>query len=379
MATATASPLEAEPSGTAATHVSRSRDVQWRSRQATGIVGGMAESVYRSDPDAAPDSEFLPGELRHLVAGNRGRLMDPRRTPLHVTGVSPETGFFEAEIDAFGDAGARWLVPLESVASYQFVPGGAAAAGADLEALRAAAARCDVQITVTAGPLAREHGQARLAGECSRAGAWLSGHGAPASFDPRPFIENPSGWPDAQQLLADYLASRDLVDIEEQITSAYVSNPWAGDLVLGHLIVLAEVGLGALTARAPRDPRMFEGDWSRRRRADHILARMGFARALWSRADGEVMLYRGMAFHDRPASADSPSRRETPLISASFSHLVAESHFHSPNATAAALYRQQLAPERLFMTFLETAAMNSQFREAEAVLLTDGWYRKPVA
>jgi hypothetical protein len=96
---------------------------------------------------------------------------------------------------------------------------------------------------------------------------------------------------------------------------------------------------------------------------------MGFTRALWSRADGQVMLYRGVAFHDRPATTDSLGRRETPLTSASFSGQVAESHFHAPDAAAAALYRLRLAPERLFMTFLETAAMSRQFREAEAVLL----------
>ena len=63
----------------------------------------------------------------------------------------------------------------------------------------------------------------------------------------------------------------------------------------------------------------------------------------------------------------------SPLISASFSRAVADSHFQSSGAAAAALYRQRLAPERLFMTFLETAAMNRQFREAEAVLLAGSW------
>jgi hypothetical protein len=98
---------------------------------------------------------------------------------------------------------------------------------------------------------------------------------------------------------------------------------------------------------------------------------MGFARVLWSLARGEVMPYRGMAIHNRPETADSPGRRKSLLISASFSRQIAESHFRAPNAAAAALYRQRLVPERLFMTFLETAAMNRQFREAEAVLLAD--------
>jgi hypothetical protein len=48
--------------------------------------------------------------------------------------------------------------------------------------------------------------------------------GVPASFDPRPFIESRSGWPDAMDWLSGYLADRALADIEEQVSSAYVSN-----------------------------------------------------------------------------------------------------------------------------------------------------------
>jgi transposase len=338
-----------------------------------GHYRSMAESVYQSDPGAAPDSDFLSGRLEYLVAGNRGRLLDPRRTPVRITQAQAETGFFEVEIGAFEDAGARWLVPLESSASYQFAPDSVLAGGADLEALRDAVARCDVQITVTAGAAAREHARARLAAERSRAGAWLTGHGAPAGFDPQPFTSTCSGWPDAQQWLSAYLDSRGLGGIEEDIAAAYVSNPWSGDLVLGHLIVIAELGLGALTARAPRDPEIFAGRRSKPRRAEHILARMGFVHQLWSRARGEVMLHRGIALQNRPSVGDSPDRRRSPLISASFSEKVAASHFRSPAAHAAALYRQRLVPERLFMTFLETAAMSRRFREAEAVVLATGW------
>lgn len=337
----------------------------------------MTGSVYQSDPGAAPDSGFVPGGLRHLVAGNRGRLLDARRTPVRVTAVRAEAGFFEVEVQAFEDAGARWLVPVESAGSYQFAAGGATAAGTGLRALRAAAARCDVQVSIAAGPAARGQARRRLAAERVRAGRWLTGHGAPAGFDPGPFIDGRAGWPQAQRWLGGYLAGRGLAAIEDQISAGYVSNPWAGDLVLGHLIVLAELGFGPLTARAPRDPEIFAGDWTKPRRAGHILARMGFTQALWRRAHGPVTLYRGAALPGQPATAGSPGQRRSPLISASFSREVADSHFQSQQA--AALYRQPLAPGQLFMTFLETAAMNRQFREAEAVLLTGQHLPPPAA
>ena len=148
-----------------------------------------------------------------------------------------------------------------------------------------------------------------------------------------------------------------------------MSDPWASDLVLGHLTVIAELGLGTLTGRAIRDPGTFEGGWARDRRAEHILARAGFVHALWARSDRDVTMYRGVGLGDAAAHPDGRGGRKMPLVSASFSRRVAENHFGSADAAAGALYRQRLQPGRLFMTFLETGAMTCQYREAEAVLL----------
>jgi hypothetical protein len=93
--------------------------------------------IYESDPEAAPDSEFVPGELALLVAGNRGRLLDGRRTPVTVTAVRPATGDFEIEVGAFEDAGARWLLPLQDVGRFQFARDAAREVAAQLGDTRA--------------------------------------------------------------------------------------------------------------------------------------------------------------------------------------------------------------------------------------------------
>jgi hypothetical protein len=323
----------------------------------------VSDSVYQSDPDRAPDSEFVPGEPRFLVTGNQARLLDVRRTPVHLTGVRPDTGFFEVQIDAFEDAGARWLVPVEDAGNYQFAVGSATVDPAVEHELRAAIARYDRLVTVAPGPHARQHTLARLEAEKAQAAEWLTGAGAPAKFDLLPLLDG--GWPAAMTWLESYLAERDLADLEESFAVAFVSNPYAGDLVLGHLTVLAELGLGQLTARAIRDPDCFAGGHSKSRRAEHIAARTGFARALWARADGEVMVYRGVGIQP----GDVGGRRRTwrsPLISATFSRAVAESH--ATGTDAGALFRQRLQPDRLFMTFLETRAMTAVYPEAEAAL-----------
>jgi hypothetical protein len=72
-------------------------------------------AVYRRNPAPAPDADFDPGAIEHLVAGNVGRVLDPRRTPVTVVAADARTGFFTVRIDDFEDAGATWDVPLESV------------------------------------------------------------------------------------------------------------------------------------------------------------------------------------------------------------------------------------------------------------------------
>ncbi len=89
-------------------------------------------TIHQFNPDMPPDSEFVQGELRFLVAGNAGRLLDRRRTPVRVAELDLATGQFACEILDFEDRGARWDVPFESVSSFQFARGAACASERDL-------------------------------------------------------------------------------------------------------------------------------------------------------------------------------------------------------------------------------------------------------
>jgi hypothetical protein len=340
--------------------------------------------MYQYDPDARPDSEFAPGELRWLVTGNTGRLLDGRRTPVRVTALDLAHGYFEAEILAFEDAGARWLVPLEDVTRYQFAPGGDNAGLDTVAAMTEAIARLDVTLEITADPAAGLRSRGEIAACREHADAWLTVHGVPESIDPEPHIAQLRGSDAAAGWLAAYLAEAtppgldgldgppsldgppDLAALDAELTAGYVSSPASGDLVRAHLIVLAELGLCGYRGKAIRDPASLEGRYSRDARRAHIIARAGFTQALWARADHDgLMVYRGIGL---PGRARLAVRTDT-LISATFARPVAESHFNGIRSDAAALLRCRLPADRLLFTFLETAAMNQQFLEAEAVLL----------
>jgi hypothetical protein len=323
----------------------------------------VAAAIYASDPNQAPDSDFVPGELRHLVTGSPGRLRDARRTPITVTGVRPGVGAFEVEVGAFEDAGARWELSLEEISRFQFARGGPVASPETVVELDNALRRFDRALVIDPDPAARQETLRRI--DRVRVDVRIE---LPAPLDLAARVRARAGDPELFALLDEFIADRDVADLERRFTSAFVSNPRSGEFVKGHAIVLAELGLCPYRGKIVRDPGVFEGAGRKERRAEHLVARLAFTYELWS-AIGEqtVTLYRGAA-----VEGQLPEPSLSSFVSATFSHDVAAAHFEGgPTTRTAVLWRQRIPVARMLMTFLETRAMNGRFREAEAVLIGD--------
>lgn len=130
-----------------------------------------------------------------------------------------------------------------------------------------------------------------------------------------------------------FLAQRHLLELDRQFAAATVTNPHAGELVKGHAIVLAELGLCPFSGTVVRDPDLFSGPWSRERRREHIIARMAFVQELWSTCVGQPLtLYRAAA-----TEGPLPARDATSFISCTFSAAVAEAHFAGGPSTICAV------------------------------------------
>lgn len=320
-----------------------------------------APPIHQSDPDAAPDSDFEPGELRHLVPGNTGRMLDPRRTPVAVRSIDPGTGVFELEVLAFEDAGARWTIEAERVSHFQFAIGAARAEPAEVAALERAIDRYDRPLHIPVDDEARARTERRLREAERRAGAYID---AAPRFD----LASRTGDEASKRALQRSMTDLGLADVESALTERYASNPDSGDLVKGHRIVVAHLGLVAYDGKVPRDPDIFEDRWNEARRAEHILARLGFVRALFHRAGHQrVWLYRGLAAEG--PLGPTPGRT---FVSSTFDRAVAESlASRGPATVVSVLIGQSVPVERLFMTYIETAALDRVYHEAEAVLLAD--------
>jgi hypothetical protein len=328
----------------------------------------LSDAVYESDPGQEPDANFVAGELRCLVPGNHGRLLDARRTPVQITEVAPQLGAFEVEIGAFEDAGARWQLALDEVERFQFAADSRLASAPGLQELQLARERFDRPGVIDCDPAAHQRTAAEIAAERRTLSDRLSADGGFPQVDLEHHVANREGNPRLVSLLEGFLADRGVLELDRRFAETFVSNPGSGELVKGHAIVLAELGLCPYRGKVVRDPRLFEDPWARTSRARHLIARMAFMQELWSSWNhATATLYRGAAV-DGPL----PPRSSSSFVSATFSAVVAKAHFDGgPSTETAVLWRQRVPVARLLMTFLETPAMNRRFREAEAVLIAD--------
>jgi hypothetical protein len=323
-------------------------------------------AFYEHDPAMAPDSAFETGRLDHLVVGNEGRLLDARRTPVRVVGLRPELAFFEVEVLAFEDRGARWELPMDAVNRFQFTLDARPADPATVAAYTDAVRRFDELVEIPIDGTRRSATLERLAHEQVAVMSWFTEWSRWAQGDRVLDFDALSGDPRLFDDLDTFMASRDLTAIETAFTRGYVSNPAAGEDVKGHGIVAAELGLATYRGPPIRDPASFDGDRSRPRRAEHLVARLAFVSTLFTLAGrSEVVLHRGMSFDGavnwRPAG---------PFVSATFHRPIAEAQAAlGPHRSAGVLISQRVTIDRLVMTYHETTAMNGPFREAEAVVL----------
>ena len=327
-----------------------------------------SRSIHAFDPAMAPDTEFVPGALALLAPGNTGRMLDRRRTPVRVAALNLETGTWICEVLAFEDQGARWALPFEAVASFQFARDAANLDEATLRRVRAAMRSFGRDASRPPNRRARASTARRIAKLRGEVAAWLTVESRFIAERGTLDLGSRDGSPLLAADLEAFMHTRGLWDLERDFAAALVSNPAAGEIVKVHAMALAELGLAGFYGTIVRDPASLEGSWTMERRKEHIVARLAFVREAFTRLGvGPLVLYRAI-------SAEGPleARRPRTLVSATFSLDVAMSLFGTPSdGRGARLDRQTVPLERVFMTYLETAAMNRQFREAEAILLED--------
>ena len=332
------------------------------------MSGSRGAVIHESDPAILPDAAFALGAPALLVPGNTGRMLDTRRTPVRVAALQLETGTWICEVLAFEDRGARWALPFEAVTSFQFGRDAASLDEATLRRVRAAIRRFDRDASRPPDQRARASTERRIATVRGEVAAWLRAESTFIAEGGSLDLGSRDGSPLLAADLEAFMGSRGLRDLERDLAAALVSNPGAGEIVKVHAMALADLGLAGFYGTVVRDPANLEAPWTMERRKEHIVSRLAFVREAFTLLGvAPLVLYRAVSAKGRLGA-----RRPRTLVHATFSLDVAMSLFGSASdGRDARLDRQAVPLERVFMTYLETAAMNRKFREAEALLLED--------
>mgnify|MGYP001803268847 CR=1 FL=1 len=311
---------------------------------------------------------LVDAELAHLVLGQTLYLKDPRNTPVEVYGHEPSTASFTVRVSDFEDAGVEWVLPLWDVSKFLVPPSAKRLSSDEYRSLGRhidtfhRTTRIEAHAESLATTLAEiRHRQRDIE-------QWLTENAPnlPADANALTCGTTPCGaWSDA---LGSYLDAMGLAGIERDFVTGYASNPHAGEMIKGHRMVLAELGLCPYVGDVVRDQATFEGAVSKSHRRAHILTRLAFMRILFAKcAMPAVPLYRTI-YSDQALSPP----RNTGFVSATFSHDVATALFTSAQERRhAAMYWQSVSVDRVFATYFETPALSARYEEAEAILLFD--------
>lgn len=132
-------------------------------------------------------------------------------------------------------------------------------------------------------------------------------------------------------------------------------------------IILAEMGLVAYKGKIQRTKNIFKNPGTKEKRKKYLINRLAFLRAYFKLLQiNEVVLYRSMATESdwRNLPRTFLSCTFNLRVAKSFSDLKRKSKFKNSYIT-----KMTVPVKQIFMTYLETEAMNQHYKEAEAIIL----------
>lgn len=327
-------------------------------------------SIHQYNKNALPDSGFTPGSINLLVPGNELRLLDNRRTPGVIKQFFHESAMFQWEITDFEDKGKHWEIPAEEVINYQFTKGSASLKETEVTLIERKIKQFQKKLTIKANQQDLKITLSEIQALKSSISDWLSNNSIFFKRNLKLDFDPATGSKCLTQDLIRYMKDQHLEHLEQRTADTIVMNPFSGEWMKGMSVVFAEMGLVDYHAKIPRTKDIFTGDGSKIIRRNYILHRLAFIRAYFELLDiSEIILFRGMN-----STKEWKPVRQRWLVSFTFNKKVAESfaNFGKPKESEHSyLLKRTIPVEKLFMSYLETEAMNRQYKEAEALVFYD--------
>jgi len=327
-------------------------------------------SVHQFNKNVLPDSEFIPGSIKLLVPGNKLRLLDNRRTPGVIKQFFHDSAMFQWEITDFEDKGKCWEIPAEEVVNYQFAKDSASLKEAEVTLIEQKNKQFQKKLTIKANQQDLKTTLSKIQALKFSISDWLKNH---SLFFKRNLDLNFNSDTGSKYLTSDlihYMETQHLEHLEQQTADTIVMNPFSGEWIKGMSVVFAEMGLVDYHDKIPRTQDIFVGEGSKDLRQKYILHRLAFIQAYFELLNiSEIVLFRGMN-----STKEWEPVRQRSFVSFTFNKKVAESFANfdkSKESKHSYLLKRTIPVEKLFMSYLETEAMNRQYKEAEALVFYD--------
>ncbi len=327
-------------------------------------------SLHQFNPNSLPDSQFKIGSLKYLVAGNKSRLLDQRRTPGEIEKIFAEEGMFRWRINDFEDKGKYWDLPLESVDRMQFAQDVAETSNEQTKEFQVIIESLNKRLIIGIDEKKRVATLEKINFEKREIRKWLTTNSVFFKSGESFNLESASGSISLADDLIKYMTSVGLGEQEQLTSETYVLNPSSGEWIKGLQITIAKLGLKQFVGSAPRTKNIFEGAGAVELRKRYVIQRFSFIQAMFELlGHTEIKLYRGMS-----SDGDWQTISERFFSSWSFSKKVAEAFASLEKESSAKhfyLIKRTFPIEKLFMSYVETKAMNNQYEEVEAVIMHD--------
>lgn len=273
----------------------------------------------------------------------------------------------------FEDKGKCWDLPAEEIMRFQFTRDSKRLDNRTVSDITSAANRYQSIISIEATASERERTEKEIEAAEQEVVKWLEAHSTffqnkeGLNYKERLNLNSRHGSETLARDLASYMATNGLAEMESRTAEAFVLNPNSGEWIKRMAMVLAEMGLVSYQDKVPRTADIFEGPGAKENRRRYLVSRMAFVRAYFHLLGlHEVVLYRGMS-----TERDLAVRPRT-FLSCTFSLKVARSMAdfeRDGKYRNSYLFKGAFPVKRLSMTYLETEAMNRQYKEAEALVL----------
>ncbi len=314
---------------------------------------------YQTKNLTSPDSAYFEGHIKYLVENNKGRYLDDRRTPGKIIKIDPHYALFYWEISDFEDAGAVWELPFEAITDFQFEKDSSELSEDMQEYYSDTIKKYERKLHIK--PLSRtktqtEHEVNKQAQEIITAHSICFEHCTTLSalFEMKNAIHD---------IFQDYININGLSLIEQQTSEVIVSNPYAGEWLKHLFIALANMGFVEYRGRLarPLDSLPSGHDFKQ-----YIIKRLAFIRALFlSNTIETIPLYRGMS-SSYPWTL-FPKAFSSWTSEYSVAKDLAEIEENNDKEVSYILKRKTHINE-IFMSCLETSAMNKKYDEKEFLL-----------